>query len=119
MSKDEEKWLPEPISEEDMLKYANAIIDYFIGSSEENDRKWIQEDIFKVVIGLSFNIGMRKERLATALPFIDIFRNKKKNQLVFGTLSTYMVVFYDIIHKLECDRYESMWRYNIMFKFEL
>jgi hypothetical protein len=119
MSEKDENWRKELIEEKDFLKNANAIIDYFVGPLEGTNLKWMQEDLVNLFIGLTCSGSMRKETLSTVLYFMDVFRNKKKNQLVYGRLSAYMVVIYDIIHKFECDKYETMRRYSILFKFEL
>jgi hypothetical protein len=83
--------------EEDISKYAKVIIDYFIGPLEEDQRKWMQEDLVNLQIGLTCSRGMRKETLVTVLYFMDAFGNKKENRLVYGRLCTYIVVIYDII----------------------
>jgi hypothetical protein len=116
MSKNDENLQEEFIERKDFLKYVNVIIDYFVGPLQRIDLKWMQEDLVNVLIGLRCSGGIRKEILATVLYFMEVFRNKWKKELMFGTLCVYMVVFYDIIHKFECDKYETMWRYSIIIQ---
>jgi hypothetical protein len=65
MSKNDENWQEELIEEKDFLKYANGIINYFIGPLEGIKLKLMQEDLVNLFIGLTCSRGMRKETLAT------------------------------------------------------
>jgi hypothetical protein len=119
MSGKDENWQEELIEEKDFVKYANAIIDYFLGPLEGTNLKLMQEDLVNLLIGLTCTRGVRKEKLATVSYFMDAFRDKKENYLEYGTLCAYMVVIYDIVHKFECDKYKALRWYSKLFKFEL